>query len=128
MIALIFTAVVAVAAVVALAVVALRSQLAAGPSLAGRTIVVHTKKPDDQSVRGVLFAHHADRLVLREVVYLHAESATPLQGLVSFPMESVSFWQEVAPDAPLVTRPASRSRGRKAHDAAVAIATGGSVA
>jgi hypothetical protein len=37
-----------------------------GPSMVGASLVVHTRKPDDQSVRGVVDAHYADRLVLRD--------------------------------------------------------------
>lgn len=68
-----------------------------GPSLVGRTVVVHTRQPDDQSVRGVLVGQHADRLVLREAVYLHGESSVEAAGLVHLPTMVVSTVQEIEP-------------------------------
>lgn len=68
---------------------------APGPSLVGRTVVVHTRRPDDQSVRGVLVAHHADRLVLRDAVYLHATGTQAADGLVHIPLLTMSTMQEI---------------------------------
>jgi hypothetical protein len=70
-----------------------------GPSLVGRTVVVHTRRPDDQSVRGVLVAHHTDRLVLREAVYVHASGSQDAGGLIHVPLLGVSTVQEIEPPA-----------------------------
>jgi hypothetical protein len=66
-----------------------------GPSLVGKSLVVHTRKPDDQSVRGVVDAHYADRLVLRDAAYLHASGAQSAGGLVDVLLINVSSWQEL---------------------------------
>jgi len=85
---------------------------APGPTLAGRTVVVNTPKPDDQSVRGVVVSHHADRITLREAEYLHASGAQPAAGLVHLPLP-VSSIQEVdgLTPRPAIGKPESR-RGR----------------
>lgn len=68
-----------------------------GPSLVGRTVVVHTRRPDDQSIRGVLAAHHADRLVLQDAIYMQVGApGAAADGLVNVPMASVSTMQEIA--------------------------------
>lgn len=71
-------------------------RLRPAPSLRGRTVVVHTRRPDDQSLRGVLVAEHADRLTLRDVVYLHATGDRETGGLVHVPLASISWMQELA--------------------------------
>jgi hypothetical protein len=96
--ALIVLAVVAIAAVIGLAAVAVHSRIAPGPTLAERTLIVHTRRPDDQSLRGVLVAQHADRLTLREVAYLHAGGTKETHGLVHVPLSSISWMQEIEPD------------------------------
>jgi hypothetical protein len=89
-------AVAAIAAICGLTYVAVNSRLAPGPSLAGKTLVIHTKKPDDQSIRGVLVAEHADRISLREACYLHKGSVSPaMGGLVHVPLRSISWMQEI---------------------------------
>jgi hypothetical protein len=85
------------AAIGALAFVALRSQLAPGPSLLSKTVVVHTR--DEQSIRGALYAQHADRVTLREAIYLHGEDRQPVEGLVHVPVTSISWMQEILPSS-----------------------------
>lgn len=87
--------VLALAAIGALAAVTLRSQLAPAPSLAGKTIVVNTRRPDDQSIRGILVARHADQVTLREVIYIHQSGDQPAAGLVHIPIEAISWMQEI---------------------------------
>jgi hypothetical protein len=95
MLALILTAIVALAAVGALTFIALRSQLAPGPSLAGRTVEVHTKRPDDQTIRGVLVAQHADRWGLTDAVYRHASGDQPIADpIVWIPAGNVAWFSE----------------------------------
>jgi hypothetical protein len=68
-----------------------------GPKVVGRSLVVHTRKPDDQSIRGIVAAHYADRLVFRDAQYLHASGAQAAAGLVEVPLINVSSWQELEP-------------------------------
>jgi hypothetical protein len=92
--ALIVLAVVLVAAIGALAFVALRARVSPGPTLASKTVVVHTR--DEQSIRGILAAQHSDRLSLRNVIYLHGSGDQPVEGLVHVPTSSVSWLQELS--------------------------------
>lgn len=76
---------------------ALAERRAAGPSLVGETLLVHTRKPDDQSVRGVCVGHHADRLLLAEAVYYKPGGGTQdAQGVVEVPWLGVSTYQRIA--------------------------------
>jgi hypothetical protein len=70
-----------------------------GPSMVGASLVIHTRKPDDQSIRGVVDAHYADRLVLRDAQYLHSSGAQPAGGVVDVLLINVSTWQEIPPPA-----------------------------
>ena len=64
--------------------------------LVGETIVVHTQKPDDQSIRGVVVAEHADRLVLRDAIILVAEDVQhAIPGMSEIPRDSISWWQRL---------------------------------
>lgn len=45
---------------------------APGPLLVGKTVVVHTRKPDDQSVQGVVVGDYPDKVVLRDAVYFRS--------------------------------------------------------
>jgi hypothetical protein len=89
------TGVVAFAALLILAVLAARSQLAAGPPLSGRTIVIHTRKPDDLTLRGILHAQHADRWTLRDAVVVTAAGDRPAGGLQHVPVANISWAQEI---------------------------------
>jgi hypothetical protein len=82
-----------VVSVGALTAVTLRSRLSPGPSLASQTVVVHTQ--DKKSLRGVLIAQHADRLTLREAIFLHSSGEQPVGGLVHVPLTSISWLQEI---------------------------------
>lgn len=101
--ALIIVGVLAIAAITALAVLAARSQLAPGPSLAGRTIVVHTKRPDDKTLKGVLHGQHADRWILREAVLVTPLGEQAAGGLVHISVTNIAFAQELElPREPVV--------------------------
>lgn len=77
---------------------ALRRRPAAG-RLVGETLVVHTT--DDQSIRGVVVAQHADRYELRDAVLLVSSDARhEIPGLTAVPVNSVSWWQHTDPQAP----------------------------
>jgi hypothetical protein len=86
---------VALAAIAALAFVALRSVFTPGPTLTGRTVVVNTRKPDDQTIRGILHAQHADRWSLRAAVVVTGVGEQPARGLVHVPVENIAFVQEI---------------------------------
>lgn len=96
------TALVLLAASLAVATLAMtgalvRSRLYPGPPLTGRTLVVHTRRPDDQTLRGVLYAQHADRLTLRDAVYVHRSGDQPIAGLAHVPMANIAFIQDIPP-------------------------------
>lgn len=92
---LILLTVVALGAIAGLAVVAMRSQRAPAPTLVGRTVIVHTRRPDDQSIRGVLTAEHADRLTLRDVQYISADGNHDVADLAHIPTANVAWMQEL---------------------------------
>jgi hypothetical protein len=92
---LIVTAVVALASVAALATVAIRSQTAPGPALAGRTVEIHTKRPDDQTIRGILVAQHSDRWTLEQAIYRHSSGDQPIaDNVVHVPTANISWYGE----------------------------------
>ena len=64
------------------------------------TVVVHTRRPDDQSIRGVLLGDYADRVVLRDAIYLYASGEQAAAGLVHIPRATISTMQELPADAP----------------------------
>jgi hypothetical protein len=67
-----------------------------GAVLSGRTVTVNTRRPDDQSIRGVLVAHHSDRLTLADAVYVVAGEAPDIEisGTVHVLTANVAFLQE----------------------------------
>lgn len=85
------------AVVVGVVVLAIKSRVVPGPSLVGGTVVVHTKRPDDQSLRGILVGQHADRWILKDAVYLYPEGSVAAEGLVHVPVLSISSVQELPP-------------------------------
>lgn len=62
--------------------------------MVGRTVVVNTRS--GESLRGVLVADHADRVSLRDAVYLRAGAEVAIDGLAHVPRGSVSWVQEPA--------------------------------
>lgn len=94
---LILAALVALAAIFALAVLTAQSRAMPGPSMAGKTVVVNTRRPDDQTFRGVVVGDHADRLILREAVVLHSGGGTDLAGLVHLDRIGISTVVEIEP-------------------------------
>lgn len=97
MIALIAVALIALAAIAALTYITLRSRLSPGPTLVGKTLVVHTAAPDQKTLRGILHGQHADRLSLREVVELRPGDLEdiPHGGVVHVPVARVLMIQEI---------------------------------
>jgi hypothetical protein len=93
--ALITAGIIALAAIAALAVITSRSALASGPSLAARTMVVHTR--DDKTIRGVLHAQHADRWTIRDAVLVTPMGEQPAGGLQHIPVANISFAQQIEP-------------------------------
>lgn len=65
-------------------------------ALTGRTLIVHTKKPDDQTIRGTVHAFDDQLVILRDAVYLvEGGKHHPAGGLVTVPRSSISNWQEL---------------------------------
>lgn len=94
--ALCLLAAVALAAVIVLGAIAGRSSLTTGPSVRGETIAAHTRGPEPETIRGVVVAHHADRLILRDAVLeLGQDARAPIPGLAEIPTASLSWWQRV---------------------------------
>ncbi len=90
----IVVAAIAVAAIL-VAVLALR-RVTPGPSLAGKTVVIHTQRPDDRTLKGVLHGQHSDRWVLRDAVaVMPGGFEQPLGGTEHVPVANISFVQEV---------------------------------
>lgn len=90
-------AVLAALAIAGLVALALRSQLAPGPRLTGRTVTVNTRKPDDQSIRGILVGQFADRVSLTDAIYLHPSGDERVPGVVHVPVANIAFIQEFEP-------------------------------
>lgn len=99
-VALTVSAAASLLAVVVLAGALVRSRSWPAPVLTGRTLVVHTRRPDDQTIRGILVGQYADRLTLRDAVYVHASGEQPVGGLVHVPTVNVAFVQEIEPSTP----------------------------
>lgn len=65
----------------------------------GKTVVVNTRKPDDQSIRGVIHAFDPELIVLRDAIFLeHGGNQHAAAGLVSIPRAGVSSMQEIEPE------------------------------
>ena len=65
-------------------------------ALSGRTLVVHTRQPDDQTIRGVVHTFDDQLVILRDAVYLTKEGQhQPAGGLVTVPRANISNWQEL---------------------------------
>lgn len=77
-----------------------KSEADVGNGLIGRTLVVHTRKPDDQSIRGTVHAFDVQLVVLREAMYLNADGKhQPAGGIVTIPRANISNWQELPAEA-----------------------------
>jgi hypothetical protein len=77
------------------------------PFAPGRTLLVHTRRPDDQSIRGVVAAVYDDVIVLDAAAYLEPDGTLQaLEGRVPILREHVAFAQQLTPVTP-VLRPAA---------------------
>lgn len=91
-IALIVVGLIALLALLAAATALRRS----GPVLTGRTVIVHTRRPDDRTLKGVVHARYADSWILRDAVLVQPGGREQaLGGIQHLPRESVSWFQEV---------------------------------
>lgn len=84
------------------AIVYSRTTAPVAPALRTHTVLVNTRRPDDQTIRGVVYGEYADRLTLVDAVHLHqgAEGKVievPADGLVHVPTASISWIQEIDP-------------------------------
>lgn len=52
----------------------------APPPRVGHRVTVHMKKPDDQTIFGVLTGDYTDRVVLEDAEYVTATGAVPIPG------------------------------------------------
>lgn len=67
-----------------------------GPVLKGKTVVIHTKKPDDRTIRGILVGQYADRWTLRDAIaVVEGGREVALGGVEHVPVENIAFVQEI---------------------------------
>ena len=67
-----------------------------GPSLVGRTLVINTRKPDDQTIRGVVHGQYPDRWTLRDATLVTPLGEQPVPGGVyHVPLEKISGAQQI---------------------------------
>lgn len=78
-----------------LSLAALAAQRRGARPLRGRRVVVHTRQPDDRSLRGVIVHDGRDGLILEAAEYLRGDGGVGLDGRVHVPAEAVSFVQEL---------------------------------
>jgi hypothetical protein len=95
--AVISTGTVALVALAGLFALLVRSRILPGPTLIGRTLVVHTRRPDDQTIRGILHGAHADRWTLRDAVIVTPAGEQAAGGLQHIPVKNIAFAQEIEP-------------------------------
>lgn len=66
------------------------------PSLLGETVAVRTRPPDQTTVRGIVAAEHADRIVLREaVIYDGTAEGRAAAGLLEIHRLNISTTQVI---------------------------------
>lgn len=69
--------------------------LTPGPSRHGQTVTVNTRRPDDQTLRGVVLAEHADRVILGDAAVVTGGGLQPVPGgVLSVPTANVAWTQE----------------------------------
>lgn len=73
-----------------------RRQRDTPPPIQGRTVVIHTRRPDDQSIRGVMVGMYADEVVLEQPQYITADGPRPIDGPLHVPTANIAWWQEVS--------------------------------
>lgn len=94
--ALIITAALALVAVIGLVVVlVVGARLRPAPKISGRTVVINTRRPDDQTIRGVIHGQYADRWTLRDAILITPIGEQPMQGLQHIPVANIAFVQEL---------------------------------
>lgn len=77
---------------------ALAEARAPGPLLVGKRVVVHTKRPDAQSVRGVVHGDYPDKLVLAEASYYREAGGEQVaQGTIEVDRKDISTTQVLRP-------------------------------
>jgi hypothetical protein len=63
-------------------------------ALEGRTVTLHTKQPDDQTIHGSLVRETPDRLVLVDASYVSSTGEHPIPDRVIAMKSNVSWLQE----------------------------------
>lgn len=79
-------------ALVLVAVIIVVIDFLTGPPI-NREVVIHTKKPDDQTVRGVLIRRNRRWIKLEAARYVDGENQIRLEGEVLIPAGNVAFIQ-----------------------------------
>lgn len=82
-------------AVLGLTFVVIWAVVTQSSTLSGREVTVNTRRPDDQTIRGVVVRDTARWLVLRGATYITPEAETPIDGpSLRIPQSNVAFVQE----------------------------------
>lgn len=66
----------------------------AAPARVGHRVTVHTKKPDDQTIFGVVAGDYKDRLVLEDAEYVTPQGGHPLPGRQDIRTQDIA-WVDV---------------------------------
>ena len=61
------------------------------PARVGHRVTVHTKKPDDQTIFGVLAGDYTDRIVLEDAEYVTALGVKPMPGSQHFATRDIAW-------------------------------------
>jgi hypothetical protein len=72
----------------------LAETLLPGPVTTGYPVTVNTKRPDDQTLHGVLVREHPDRLELEDAVWVQPHERTPIPGTVRISKGNISWRQD----------------------------------
>ena|SRR5665213_1190157 len=80
--------------VVVVALLALVSRHAPAPTRAGHRVTVHTLRPDDQTIHGVIVAEYTDRLILEGAEYITPTGGTPIPGATVAVQKPVSWIED----------------------------------
>lgn len=72
------------------------------PPRTGYRVTVHTKKPDDQTLFGVLVGDYKDRIVLEDAEYVSPTGSTSLPGRQHVATDQISWIDVHALVAPII--------------------------
>lgn len=89
-----FVALIAAVVIVGAALLVVAARCMPSKPPVGRRVTVNTKRPDDQTIHGVMLAQHTDVVVLVDATYVTSGGETPIPGRVRVPLANVAWLQE----------------------------------